>query len=385
MATRTFRGYIDGDWNKAGNWLEGAVPVNGDDVVFDEYSPNCYLTANAPISGQLRSLIMTNYTGTIDINGFLLSLFSVGFDGIAFDCGSNSTWINSNQNDIGRIIFYGRANSSYPNYCRIIGNNPTLANIDVQFANSNLANVLNSDLYCRKIKIINPSSIYVYNYPTTNPYTIHCYGGAVLATDIVRTGYFLYFHGLVTYQNIIFYNNSTIEGLLTILSIVKNSVSINFKGQHQLSNNLLISMIGSPAANHNITVENKITSENYWLRILTRKTDYMGYGYNLDVNEIDNISLICNSQSPVYIKNLNVNKRLHVHSDAFDYYNGLKSYYGSGIKVNVNLGNNCKYLISHTKLQDIQFNKPIKSFYCTLVNCENINNTEYPEVLVTVT
>lgn len=35
MATRTWTGTSSTAWVTAGNWLEGAVPVNGDDVVFD--------------------------------------------------------------------------------------------------------------------------------------------------------------------------------------------------------------------------------------------------------------------------------------------------------------------------------------------------------------
>ena len=43
MATRTFTGATDGDWSKAGNWAEAAVPVNGDDVSID----NCSVSIDA--------------------------------------------------------------------------------------------------------------------------------------------------------------------------------------------------------------------------------------------------------------------------------------------------------------------------------------------------
>jgi len=36
MATRTFIGTVDGDVNNAGNYLEGYVPVNGDDLYFEQ-------------------------------------------------------------------------------------------------------------------------------------------------------------------------------------------------------------------------------------------------------------------------------------------------------------------------------------------------------------
>src|SRR5690348_10309687 len=38
MATRTWTGAAGGNWATAGNWLEGSVPVAGDDVVFTNSS-----------------------------------------------------------------------------------------------------------------------------------------------------------------------------------------------------------------------------------------------------------------------------------------------------------------------------------------------------------
>lgn len=40
MATRTWYGGTSGDFNTAGNWVEGAVPVGADDIVFDRGARN---------------------------------------------------------------------------------------------------------------------------------------------------------------------------------------------------------------------------------------------------------------------------------------------------------------------------------------------------------
>lgn len=66
MATRTFRASAGNfNWNVAGNWLEGVVPTNADDVVFDSLSyPQC--TVNAIAS--MLTFNSANYTGTIAMN-----------------------------------------------------------------------------------------------------------------------------------------------------------------------------------------------------------------------------------------------------------------------------------------------------------------------------
>lgn len=70
MATRTFRGTTNSNWGTATNWLEGAVPLSTDDVVFDATSPNCSINVNSVC----KTLTTTLYTNTITINGFYISV-----------------------------------------------------------------------------------------------------------------------------------------------------------------------------------------------------------------------------------------------------------------------------------------------------------------------
>ena len=67
MPTRTWRGTINNNWNLLGNWLEGAVPLATDDVVFDATSPNCTLD----IAGVALTLVCTNYTNTLTFTNSL--------------------------------------------------------------------------------------------------------------------------------------------------------------------------------------------------------------------------------------------------------------------------------------------------------------------------
>ena len=70
MATRTFRGTTNANWNTAGNWLELAVPLATDDVVFDASSPDCIVN----ISGLAKSITFTSYTNTITMTfGLMIS------------------------------------------------------------------------------------------------------------------------------------------------------------------------------------------------------------------------------------------------------------------------------------------------------------------------
>ncbi len=61
-------GSTDGLWNTPGNWSGGAVPLPGDDVVFNGTSvANC--TVDAPGASFDGITITTAYTGIIDLNG----------------------------------------------------------------------------------------------------------------------------------------------------------------------------------------------------------------------------------------------------------------------------------------------------------------------------
>ena len=76
-ATRTWQGDVDTNWNTAGNWVENAVPANGDDLVFPD-SP-VSRDSNNDIAGlSINSIAITttntganyNFTGNgITLNG----------------------------------------------------------------------------------------------------------------------------------------------------------------------------------------------------------------------------------------------------------------------------------------------------------------------------
>src|SRR3990167_6425140 len=71
MAVRTFRGTTNANWNLAANWLEGAVPNAGDDVIFDASSPNC--TQDQAVGANCLTFTTTAYNGTITLN-FLINV-----------------------------------------------------------------------------------------------------------------------------------------------------------------------------------------------------------------------------------------------------------------------------------------------------------------------
>lgn len=63
MATRTISN-SGGNWNSIGTWVEGAVPVNGDNVVATATSGQVTVTAAAACT----TMVLTGYTNTLTIN-----------------------------------------------------------------------------------------------------------------------------------------------------------------------------------------------------------------------------------------------------------------------------------------------------------------------------
>ncbi len=84
MATYYFRN-ATATWGTASNWslssggpADGAIPGNGDDVIFDSNSrATCTLNTNR----NCRTLSFTNWTGTIDFNNVFLRIYG------SIDCG----------------------------------------------------------------------------------------------------------------------------------------------------------------------------------------------------------------------------------------------------------------------------------------------------------
>lgn len=66
MATKTWQnGGVDNKWSTVGNWVEGAKPTTGDDVVIGA-AVNCVIDEN---TASLKSLDMTGYANTLSGTG----------------------------------------------------------------------------------------------------------------------------------------------------------------------------------------------------------------------------------------------------------------------------------------------------------------------------
>jgi hypothetical protein len=78
MADRTWTGTTNGNWGTSTNWLEGSVPVSGDDVFF--LSNNVEVTAGLNQSAvTLNSLsIDSTYTGKIGASGIAGAYLQIG-------------------------------------------------------------------------------------------------------------------------------------------------------------------------------------------------------------------------------------------------------------------------------------------------------------------
>lgn len=61
MATRTISD-TGGNWNSTSSWVEGAVPVDGDDVVATATSGNLTVNVNTAL---LKSFDLTGYPSTL--------------------------------------------------------------------------------------------------------------------------------------------------------------------------------------------------------------------------------------------------------------------------------------------------------------------------------
>ncbi len=85
--TETWTGAVSSDWNTAGNWSGGAVPVHGDNVIIPAGTPNTATLSDATLAGEtitvsggasidftnvtLNSILQTADTANIDIGGTL--------------------------------------------------------------------------------------------------------------------------------------------------------------------------------------------------------------------------------------------------------------------------------------------------------------------------
>ena len=112
MAIRTWRGTIDSNWGTAGNWLEGAVPLVADDVIFDATSPNCTVNASAR---PCKSINFSAYTNTITMT-FGINVAANTSTGVQVILGSGMTINGSGAINIARVSTILRSNGKvWPN------------------------------------------------------------------------------------------------------------------------------------------------------------------------------------------------------------------------------------------------------------------------------
>ena len=105
MATRTWEGATSGDYGVAGNWVEGAVPIAGDDVRVPATSTQAITAsldqsgvslgsfaseAGAPAMGTETAYLKIASSGTIRLNGSAVSYIDVGATAVVF-CDGSST------------------------------------------------------------------------------------------------------------------------------------------------------------------------------------------------------------------------------------------------------------------------------------------------------
>lgn len=112
MAIRTWRGTIDSNWGTAGNWLEGAVPLVADDVIFDVTSPNCTVNTTTRVC---KSINFSAYTNTITMS-FGINVATNTSTGVQVILGSGMTINGSGAINIARVNTILRSNGKvWPN------------------------------------------------------------------------------------------------------------------------------------------------------------------------------------------------------------------------------------------------------------------------------
>ena len=375
MATRTWRGTISSNWNVAGNWLEGAVPIAGDDVVFDSSSLNCQLTSNVPSTGQLRSFIVSNNcTATIDINGKILSLFSVGFDGVAFNAGS-ATWQDSVGN--GYIYLYNRASATNPNYTRVVANNQTLSNVNFFMATNSTYLVLSSDMYCKDFVV--PGNNYIFITPTTTvSYTLYINGNAYFSETYPGSASWGQLIGVQAFQNVVLTGNSNMYGSIHPRVAGTSIPFVKINGNYALTNNFGIYVGNNAAINATVEANGKLTAGNYQFHCIVTKSGNATFGIDLKLNETDTIYLSPSAYGGrIYMRDSYITNKLIIMSNSY-YADNIQSAYGDNTKANITLANNASLLTINTGFKNIAFNKPVTAIGGSVTNCDNIKIIDFP-------
>lgn len=375
--------YIGGPSNVPNSYLELAVPVAGDDVYVPADAGNCVIAADLPSSGQLRSFIVDdNYTGTINLNGYNINLFNSVVDAVTFNCGDNAVW-NDNVGT-GSLYFFTR---NHPNANRVIMNNNTLSNINVQIYASGVYFVLNSDMYCNNFTILGNGQIYL--TPTTSiMYNLYINGNAYLSTNYPGSTYWGQLFGFNVYQNVYLNGvNKNLYGSIYIRNVGSNFPTLRINGEYNLTSNFCIYSSNSASSFLPIYINKVITTNpSYNLYIQINKYGYVNSGITVDIEEVDNL-VMSNILSGVFkiVKINKVNKFLSLTSTGTNLTSDA-NYQSNNTpnKALINLSDNCKYVIANSSFSNISFNKPVTAFKSSVNNCDNINVVDYPQTIISV-
>lgn len=371
MATRTWIGTTNDNPTVATNWEEGVVPVAGDDVVFNStYSNPCTLVANFPATGQFQSLTMVGYTGTLNFGDYKMYVGRGYYNGTILDAGTTANFTCG----IGGFELNSNTTTS-ANYNVIKCNNSNLRNVNFYLRNSALGRYIDAqtDWYCKNLTIINYST-----YLSNRSYNIYVYGSiyslggindSMLDLNINIRSLYLRGNGVLDFSNFIqLYASVYVEGNYTLnknASFVINNTTNNSAGVYFNGGT--------------------IDCNGYDLIIQTSGFNYPHY---VSIPEIDSLVITQQSNYNSYIVFTNTTRiykkfQLFERSSPRIPYCLVKSP-TTGTKVDIILGNNCKYLIYGNVLQDLRFNIPVKAFYSQINDCENVINGEFPDTKVSI-
>jgi hypothetical protein len=314
------------------------------------------------------------YTGTINFGNYKVYAGQGNLTGTIFDSGTSANY----QCGSGGVQLYTSVGNT-SGYNIVKANNVTMANVNV-FMNSNAFGRyidIQTDFYCNKLTIV-AYSVYL----STRVINIHIYGGIEdslsynnsnisLNANGANIKIYLYGGNINMYNGLQLYNSLTIVNTVTLL----HDINIYFQNTTNVATcGLYYDTNGSISCNgHNIIIY------------------ATGYNYNHNIyidKAIDNL-IICstsNYQSVIRIlTNLVVNNYFSIVEmpRPRSPYNYVRSS-TNGTKVNITLGNDCKYLISWALLYDISFNKPVTAFNSSINNCDNIKVADYPQTIVSV-
>jgi hypothetical protein len=76
MATVTWTGTTDGDWNTTSNWSTGALPGAGDDVIFNSTSRDVTISSSVAGTTYGSLKILDGFTGSLGVSGTKLEVMA---------------------------------------------------------------------------------------------------------------------------------------------------------------------------------------------------------------------------------------------------------------------------------------------------------------------